>query len=94
MLRGIALLWFLTPGLAMPAAFTPGQDLVSLVSLRLLTGPRLSMAALFCGLSALGFLLGIRLQLTISQQRFATIVLIILLGVGLSLVRSSVMGWR
>ncbi len=68
--------------------------LASLVSLRLLTGPRLGMAALFCGLSAFGFLLGVRLQRTISQQQFAKVVLVTLLVVGLSLLRSGVMGWR
>jgi uncharacterized membrane protein YfcA len=68
--------------------------LASLVSLRLLTAPRLSMAALFCGLSAFGFLLGVRLRRTISQARFAKVVLVTLLGVGLSLLRSGVMGWR
>jgi uncharacterized protein len=68
--------------------------LVSLVSLRLLTAPRLGMAALFCGLSAVGFLLGVRLQRIISQPRFAKVVLVTLLGVGLSLLHSGVMGWR
>jgi len=52
------------------------------------------MAALFCGLSAVGFLLGVRLQRTISQPRFAKMVLVMLLVVGLSLVHSGVMGWR
>ena len=68
--------------------------LVSLVSLRLLTVPRLGIAALFCGLSAFGFLLGMRLRRTISQQRFANIVLVALLLVGLSLVHSGVLGRR
>ena len=48
----------------------------------------------WCPRRMIGFLLGVRLQRTSSQQRCATIVLITLLGVGLSLVRSSVMGWR
>jgi uncharacterized membrane protein YfcA len=52
------------------------------------------MAALFCGLSAFGFLLGVRFQRTISQQRFAKVVLVTLLVVGLSLLHSGVMGWR
>jgi uncharacterized membrane protein YfcA len=64
--------------------------LVSLVSLRLLTWPRLGLAALFCGLSACGFMLGVRLQRRISQQRFAKVVLVTLLLVGLSLVHAGV----
>lgn len=69
-------------------------QLVSLISLQLLTGPRLRMAALFCGLSAVGFLLGVRLQRIISQQRFAMVVLVTLLVVGVGLVRTGMMGWR
>lgn len=46
------------------------------------------------GLSAFGFLLGVRLQRTISQQRFTKVVLVTLLVVGLSLVHSGVQGWR
>ena len=68
--------------------------LVSLVSLRLLTGPRLGIAALFCALSACGFVLGVRVQRSISQQRFAKVVLVTLLLVGLSLVHAGVMGRR
>jgi len=67
---------------------------VSLISLQLLTAPRLGVAALFCGLSAVGFLLGVRLQRAISQQRFAKVVLVMLLVIGLGLVHSGVMGWR
>jgi hypothetical protein len=66
--------------------------LLSLVSLRLLTGPRLGIAALFCGLSACGFALGVRVRRTVSQQRFAKLVLITLLLVGLSLVHAGVRG--
>ena len=58
------------------------------------TASRLRIAALFCMLSALGFLLGIRFQRTISQQLFARVVLITLLVVGLSLLRTGFMGWR
>jgi uncharacterized membrane protein YfcA len=66
-------------------------QLVSLVSLRLLTGPRLGLAALVCGLSACGFVLGVRLRRRLNQQRFATAVLVTLLLVGLSLVHAGVM---
>jgi len=69
-------------------------QLVSLVSLRLLTGPRLGIAALFCGLSACGYVLGVRVRRRISQQRFAKVVLVTLLLVGLSLVYAGVMGRR
>ena len=68
--------------------------LVSLVSLRLLTGPRLGIAALFCGLSACGFVLGVRVRRSISPHRFTKVVLVTLLLVGLSLVHAGVMGRR
>jgi uncharacterized membrane protein YfcA len=66
--------------------------LVSLVGFRLLTAPRLQMAALFCVLSTLGFLLGVRLQRRISQPLFAKVVLATLLVVGLGLVYTGAMG--
>jgi uncharacterized membrane protein YfcA len=69
-------------------------QLVSFVGFQMFTASRLRVAALFCVLSALGFLLGIRLQRTISQQLFARIVLITLLVVGLSLLRTGFMGRR
>lgn len=68
--------------------------LVSLAGFRLLTAPRLRVAALFCVLGALGFLLGVRLQRRISQPLFAKVVLATLLIVGLSLLRTGVLGWR
>jgi uncharacterized membrane protein YfcA len=67
-------------------------QLVSLVSLQMLTVSRLGMAALFGGLSACGFVLGMRLRRRLSQQRFATVVLVTLLLVGLSLVHAGVRG--
>jgi uncharacterized membrane protein YfcA len=67
-------------------------QLVSLVSLQMLTVPRLGMAALFGGLSACGFVLGVRVRRRISQQRFATVVLVTLLLVRLSLVHAGVRG--
>jgi uncharacterized protein len=67
-------------------------QLVSLVSLQMLTVPRLGMAALLGGLSACGFVLGVRLRRRISPQRFAKAVLVTLLLVGLSLVHAGVRG--
>jgi len=74
--------------------FLAGQipQLVSFVGFQLLTGPRLRMAALFCVLSAVGFLLGTRLQRALSQQLFAIGVLAVLLLVGLNLLRSGLVG--
>jgi uncharacterized membrane protein YfcA len=68
--------------------------LISLVGFRLLTVPRLQVAALFCILSTLGFLLGVHLQRRISQPLFTKVVLATLLVVGLSLLRTGVLGWR
>ena len=68
--------------------------LVSLVGFRLLTPPRLGVAALFCVLGVLGFLLGVRLQRRISQPLFAKVVLVTLLVVGVSLLRTGALGWR
>ncbi len=81
---------------AVSLCFLAGQipQLLSLLGFRLLTGPRLGIAALFCALSALGFLLGICLQRTISQQLFGKVVLAVLLLVGLNLLRLGLMGWR
>jgi uncharacterized protein len=81
---------------AVSMCFLGGQipQLVSLVGFGLLTAPRLGVAALFCVLSAVGFLLGLRLQRHISQTRFAQMVLITLLVVGLSLLRTGFMGLR
>jgi uncharacterized membrane protein YfcA len=69
-------------------------QLVSFVGFQMFTAYRLGVAALFCVLSAFGFLLGIRLQRTISQQLFARVVLITLLIVGFNLLRTGFMGWR
>ena len=76
--------------------FLAGQipQLLSLLGFRLLTGPRLTIAALFCALSACGFLLGTRLQRAIGQQLFGKVVLAVLLLVGLNLVRLGLTGWR
>jgi uncharacterized membrane protein YfcA len=81
---------------AVSMCFLGGQipQLVSLVGFGLLTASRLGVAALFCVLSAVGFLLGLRLQRHISQARFAQMVLITLLVVGLSLLRTGFMGLR
>jgi uncharacterized protein len=67
-------------------------QLVGLVGFRLLTGPRLGLAALGCLISAGGFLAGMRLQHAISQRVFAKVVLVVLLGVGLNLLRVGLMG--
>jgi len=79
---------------AVSLCFLAGQipQLVSFVAFRLLTGQRLGIAALFCVLSALGFLLGIRLQRVLSQRLFAKGVLAVLLVVGLNLLRYGLMG--
>jgi len=45
-------------------------QLVSFVGFQMFTASRLRVAALFCMLSALGFLLGIRLQRTIRQPQY------------------------
>jgi uncharacterized membrane protein YfcA len=81
---------------AVSMCFLGGQipQLASLVGFGLLTAPRLGVAALFCVLSAVGFLLGLRLQRYVSQRRFAQLVLITLLVVGLSLLHTGVMGLR
>ena len=68
-------------------------QLVGLVAFRLITGPRLSMAALGCLIGAGGFAAGLRLQQAISHQVFAKVVLIVLLCVGLNLLRVGVMGF-
>ena len=65
-------------------------QIFGLVGFRLITGPRLSMAALGCLLSAGGFLTGMRLQRAISQPVLATVVLLVLLLVGLNLLRVGV----
>jgi hypothetical protein len=67
-------------------------QLVGLVGFRLITGPRLGLAALGCLMSAGGFLAGLRLQHAISQRVFAKVVLVVLLGVGLNLLRVGLMG--
>jgi uncharacterized membrane protein YfcA len=67
-------------------------QLLGLVGFRLITGPRLSMAALGCFISAGGFLAGMRLQRAISQRVFAEVVLVVLLLVGLNLLRVGFMG--
>jgi uncharacterized protein len=81
---------------AVSFCFLGGQipQLISLVGFRMFTAWRLGVAMLFCVLSAFGFLLGIRLQRTLSQPLFARVVLITLLVVGLSLLRTGFMGWR
>jgi uncharacterized membrane protein YfcA len=74
---------------AISLCFIAGQvpQLVSLLRYQLMTGPRLSMAALCCLVGAGGFLAGMRLQHAISQQLFAKVVLVVLLLVGLNLLR-------
>jgi uncharacterized membrane protein YfcA len=67
-------------------------QLLGLVGFRLITGPRLSMAALACLVSAGGFVAGMRLQQAVSQQVFATVVLVVLLLVGINLLRVGVTG--
>lgn len=67
-------------------------QLISLVGFRLITGPRLIMAALACLVSVGGFIAGMRLQRAISQQLFAKVVLVLLLFVGLNLLRIGVSG--
>jgi uncharacterized membrane protein YfcA len=67
-------------------------QLVGLVGFRLISGPRLSMAALGCLVSAGGFVAGMRLQQAISQRMFAKVVLVVLLLVGLNLLRVGVLG--
>jgi hypothetical protein len=67
-------------------------QILGLVGFRLITGPRLSMAALGCLVSAGGFLTGMRLQRTISQPVFAKVVLMVLLLVGLNLLRVGCIG--
>ena len=84
MLHGMAFLWFLTSGLAVPAAFTPAQGLAA---------SGIVFAAFVKGVTGMGFPV-IGVPSTISQQRFAKVVLVALLVVGLSLLRSGVMGWR
>jgi uncharacterized protein len=66
-------------------------QLLGLVGFRLITGPRLSIAALSCLLSAGGFLAGMRLQRAISQRVFGELVLVLLLLVGLNLLRLGLM---
>jgi uncharacterized protein len=74
---------------AISLCFIAGQvpQLVSLLRYQLMTGPRLSMAALCCLVGAGGFLAGMCLQHAISQQLFAKVVLVVLLLVGLNLLR-------
>jgi uncharacterized protein len=74
--------------------FIAGQipQLLGLLGFRLITGPRLSMAALACLVSVGGFVAGVRLQQAISQQVFAKVVLVVLLLVGINLLRVGVMG--
>jgi len=81
---------------AVSLCFIAGQipQLLSLMGFHLITVPRLGMAALFCLLSAVGFLVGLRLQRSISQRVFAKGVLVMLLVVGLNLIRIGFMGWR
>jgi uncharacterized membrane protein YfcA len=67
-------------------------QLVGLVGFRLITGPRLGLAALGCLISVGGFLAGMRLQQAISPQIFAKVVLVVLLCVGLNLLRVGIMG--
>jgi uncharacterized membrane protein YfcA len=67
-------------------------QLIGLVGFRLITGPRLGLAALGCLISASGFVAGMRLQQAISQQIFAKVVLVVLLFVGLNLLRVGVIG--
>jgi uncharacterized protein len=67
-------------------------QLIGLIGFHLVTGPRLSLAALGCLVSAGGFLAGMRLQRAISQQAFAKVVLMVLLLVGLNLLRVGLMG--
>jgi uncharacterized membrane protein YfcA len=67
-------------------------QLIGLVAFRLITGPRLTMAALACLISAGGFVAGMRLQQAISQRLFAKVVLVLLLAVGLNLLRVGVLG--
>jgi uncharacterized protein len=79
---------------AVSLCFIAGQipQFLSLVGFQLITVPRLGMALLFCLLSAVGFLVGLRLQRSISQRVFAQGVLVVLLVVGLNLIRSGFMG--
>ena len=71
MLHGMAFLWFLTSGLAVPAAFTPAQGLAAL---------GIVFAAFVKGVTGMGFpVIGAPITLLV---------------VGLSLLRSGVMGWR
>jgi uncharacterized membrane protein YfcA len=65
-------------------------QLISFVGFRLITGPRLVIAALACLVSAGGFMAGMRLQQAISQRVFANVVLVLLLLVGLNLLRVGV----
>jgi uncharacterized protein len=65
-------------------------QLIGLVGFRLLTGPRLTIAALACLISAGGFMAGMRLQQAINQRVFANIVLVLLLLVGINLLRIGV----
>jgi uncharacterized membrane protein YfcA len=67
-------------------------QLIGLIAFRLLTGPRLTIAALACLVSAGGFMAGMHLQQAISQQVFAKVVLVLLLLVGLNLLRVSALG--
>lgn len=66
-------------------------QIIGFVGFRLVTGPRLGMAALGCLISAGGFLAGMRLQRAISQRVFAKVVLMVLLLVGFNLLRVGVM---
>jgi len=81
---------------AVSLCFLAGQipQLLSFIGFQLLTGPRLGMATLFCALSAIGFLLGTRLQRALSQEIFAKGVLAVLLLMGYNLLRSGLMGLR
>jgi uncharacterized membrane protein YfcA len=80
---------------AVSICFIAGQlpQFVGFIGFRLLTVPRLGMAALFGCLSVAGFLAGMRLQRSISQQLFAKGVLVILLVVGLNLLRAGILGF-
>jgi uncharacterized membrane protein YfcA len=81
---------------AVSLCFLSGQipQLISLVGFQVFTASRLAIAALFCVLSAGGFLAGLRLQRAISQPLFAKVVLVTLLVVGLSLLWTGFTGWR
>jgi hypothetical protein len=79
---------------AVPLYLTAGQipQLIGLVGFRLITEPRLSLAALACLVSAGGFVAGMHSQQATSHRAFAEIDLGLLSLVGLNLPRIGVLG--